>query len=38
MQLGDNPSCLKATPSEQHSFYDSLIANNLPYRPYPAIE
>lgn len=36
MQLGNNPLYLMATPSEQHSFYDSLIANNLPYRPYPA--
>lgn len=34
MQLGDKSSYLMATPSEQHSFYDSLIANKLPYRPY----
>ena len=38
MQLGDKSSYLMATPSEQHSFYDSLIANNLPYRPYPETE
>jgi hypothetical protein len=38
MQLGDKPSYLIATPSEQHVFYDSLIANNLPYRPYPETE
>jgi hypothetical protein len=38
MQLGDKPSYLMETPSEHHSFYDSLIANNLPYRPYPETE
>ncbi len=38
MHLGDKPSYLMATPSEQHSFYDSLIANNLPCRPYPEKE
>ena len=38
MQLGDKPSYLIATPSKHHVFYDSLIANNLPYRPYPETE
>lgn len=38
MQLGDKPSYLIATPSEHHVFYDSLIVNKLPYRPYPEKE
>ncbi len=37
-QLGDKPSYLRATPSEHHVFYDSLIVNNLHYRPYPETE
>ena len=38
MQLGDKPSYLMVTPSKHHSFYDSLIANKLPYRTYPETE
>ena len=38
MQLGDKPSYLMATPSEQHSFYDSLIANKLPNHTYTVSE
>lgn len=38
MQLRDKPSYLMETPSEHHCFYDSLIINKLPYRPYPETE
>ena len=38
MQWYDKASYLTTTPYEHHCFYDSLIANKLPYRPYPAIE
>lgn len=38
MQWGDKAPYLMVTPSEHHSFYDSLIANKLPYRPYPEKE
>ena len=38
MQFGNKVSYLTATPYEHHSFYDSLIVNKLPYRPYPTIK